>query len=114
MKIEVRSRKLKAALEDDIVCHRRYGEPMSRYIRLRMDALQAAESLFDFWPPKSKPERVHELKGNYSGKFSVDLKQPYRLIFRPIFDQPTESSDESERWQLIKHIEILSIEDTHG
>ena len=87
---------------------------MSRYVRLRMDALHAAESLFDFWPPKSKPERVHELTGSHVGKFSIDLKQPYRLIFIPIFVQPKEFSDELERWQMIKCIEVLSIEDTHG
>lgn len=114
MDIEVGNRKLKASLENDAICVKRFGKPMAKYIRIRMDALQAAESLFDFWPPKSKPERVHELGGNLSGHFSVDLKQPYRLLFIPIFDGHMEFANEQQRWQQIKRIEILRIEDTHG
>lgn len=79
-----------------------------------MDALHAAETLEVFWPPKSKPERVHELEGNLSGTYSVDLQQPYRLLFKPLYDGEEEYSDERQRWQSIKRIEILRIEDTHG
>ena len=114
MKIGIGNRKLKAALEDDAICLRRYGKPMAKFIRLRMDALHAAESMYVFWPPKSKPERVHELEGELSGIFSVDLQQPYRLLFKPLLDEEDEFSDERHRWQSVKIIEILRIEDTHG
>ena len=112
--IEVGNKKLKAALEDDAMCQKRFGKPMTRYIRLRVGALDAAETLHDFWPPKSKPERVHELTGNRAGMFSVDVKQPYRLLFRPLNEPAGSPESEQERWKLIKAIEILSIEDTHG
>lgn len=108
------NRKLKAALEDDAICQKRFGKPMAKYIRLRVDALSAADSLYVFWPPKSKPERVHELTGKLVGQFSVDLKQPYRLLFKPLFDASMEFPDEASRWQQIRRIEILRIEDTHG
>lgn len=114
VEIEVGNNKLKAALEDDVVCHRRFGKEMSRTIRRRMDALHAADSLHDFWPPKSKPERVHELSGQLEGTFSVDLKQPFRLLFRPTASAMTETTDQQDRWRSIKKIEILTIEDTHG
>ena len=107
-------RKLKAALEDDAVCQRRFGKPMARYIRRRVDALYAANSLLDFWPPKSKPERVHELMGKLSGVFSIDLKQPYRLLFKPVDACIHETTDQQVRWDSITRIEILNIEDTHG
>ena len=100
------NRKLKAALEDDAVCRRKFGKPMAKYIRLRIDALSAADNLRDFWPPRSKPERVHELQGKLAGKFSIDVKQPYRLIFQPLSDGQTEFADEQARWQAIRRIEI--------
>jgi proteic killer suppression protein len=112
--IDVGDKKLKAALEDDAVCQRRFGAVMAKYIRLRVDALAAATTLHDFWPPKSKPERIHELVGDLDGTFSVDVKQPYRLLFRPLNEPPDPPKDMRERWNLIRSIEILRIEDTHG
>lgn len=114
MDIAVADRKLRAALEDDAVCQRYFGKPMAKYIRLRVDALAAATTLHDFWPPKSKPERVHELSGDLAGLFSVDVKQPHRLLFRPLNEPSDLPADTQERWKLIKSIEILRIEDTHG
>lgn len=88
---------------------------MAQKIKLRLAALRAADSLNDFWPPKSGPERCHELKGNLAGTFSVDLKQPYRLLFKPSAESTSsDRSDEQERWKGITSIEILAIEDTHG
>jgi proteic killer suppression protein len=108
------------ALEDDAECRKQFGKAMAKKIRLRIDALSAAESLGDFWPPNSGPERCHELKGALTGTFSIDVKQPYRLLFRPVdFEDldpegEKEEKDERQRWLLIRSIEILSIEDTHG
>jgi plasmid maintenance system killer protein len=88
---------------------------MAKKISLRLAALRAAESLADFWPPKSGPERCHELKGDRAGIFSIDLKQPYRMLFRPSKSTPTmDGPDELRRWRSIAAIEILAIEDTHG
>ena len=114
MDIEVGDNKLRAALEDDSVCQRRFGKEMTKYIRLRVDALAAAASLHDFWPPKSKPERVHELVGDMAGTFSVDVKQPYRLLFEPTNGPSSPPEDMQDRWKMIRSIEILRIEDTHG
>lgn len=82
---------------------------------LRLAALRAAESLADLWPPNSGPERCHELKGDRTGTFSIDLKQPYRLLFKPNTTAPTsDRSDEQQRWKSITSIDIFAIEDTHG
>lgn len=87
---------------------------MTKKIALRLTALRAAESLGDFWPPKSGPERCCELTGDLAGTFSIDVKQPYRMLFKskdhsPKLDPP----DEQKRWKAIKAVEILAIEDTH-
>ena len=115
MKILISNRKLKRVIEEDAERTKRYGSEMAKKIKLRMDALVAAESLADFWPSKSGPERCHELKGDLTGTFSMDLKHPYRLLFWPV-DMPKglEVADEKQRWQAIKAVEIISIEDTHG
>ncbi len=104
-------------------CQRRYGEANAKKIRLRLDALAAAESLGTFWPPKSGSERCHELVADRAGMFSVDVKQPFRLLFKEyVSDEEKrrepegihEPKDERERWLRITSIEILDVEDTHG
>ena len=115
MEILVKDKKLKAALEDEGVCKQRFGAAMSKKLILRLATLRAAETLATFWPPNSGPERCHELKGDLAGTFSIDLKQPYRLLFKPIEDiPPQDRSDEQERWASITSLEITRIEDTHG
>ncbi len=114
--MEIRAKgKLKAALENEGVCLRQYGRDMTKKIMLRVSELRAANSLADFWPPNSGPERCHELKGDLAGTFSIDLKQPYRLLFVPIEENsPKDRTDEQKRWASITKIEIVAIEDTHG
>ena len=114
-KIEIKDKKLRLSLQDDRLRQRLYGTQMAEKIRLRMNALAAAESLADLWPPMSGPERCHELRANEAGTFSIDLAHPYRLLFRPI-DIPAlpDGSDERQRWSAITSIEILGIKNTHG
>ena len=87
---------------------------MAKKLSLRLASLKAAESLADFWPPKSGPERCHELKGELQGTFSVDLNQPYRLLFKPASKPGGDVAEEQQRWKSITSIDILAIEDTHG
>ena len=115
MDICVNDNKLRSALEDEAACRRQYGADMAKKLALRLAALRAAESLADFWPPKSGPEHCHKLKGDRAGTFSIDLKQPYRLLFEPSEEtSQSDPSDERERWKAITSIDILAIEDTHG
>jgi plasmid maintenance system killer protein len=115
MEIYVSDRQLRKAFDDQALCKRRFGADMTKKLFLRLAALCAADSLAVFWPPKSGPERCHELIGDRAGIFSIDLKQPYRLLFK-VHDEvpPPEGSDERERWKTTTAIEILAIEDTHG
>jgi plasmid maintenance system killer protein len=115
MQVQIPNKKLKRTIEDDAERVKRFGTEMARKIRLRMGALVAAESLADFWPPNSGAERCHELKADLSGTFSIDLKHPYRLLFKPV-DWPSKVSavDKKQQWQNIDSIQIIGIEDTHG
>lgn len=116
MQVYISNKKLKRTIEDDAERIKRFGAEMAKKIKLRMEALAAAETLAVFWPPGSGPERCHELKGDLAGTFSMDLKHPYRLLFWPVDVQKglEEAADEKQRWQAINAVEIVSIEDTHG
>jgi proteic killer suppression protein len=115
MEIFASDTKLRQALEDGKVRRRLFGTDTAKKLALRLTALEAADSLADFWPPKSGPERCHELLGELAGTFSIDLNQPYRLLFRPIeLSPPSDRSDEQTRWRSIKAIDVVAIEDTHG
>lgn len=112
MEIAVKNKKLKEALESEGAARRQYGKDMAKKLHMRRDALIAAESLADFWPPSSLPERVHELKGDLKDTFSIDLKHPYRLLFKAV--DAIDHDDDRTRWRSIKKVEAVSIEDTHG
>lgn len=115
MELLSRDKGLRAAVKGESDCRRYFGAEICKKIRLRIEALDAADSLADFWPPKSGPERCHELEGKMAGVFSMDVKQPYRLLFKPNDPEaPDDFTNEHERWKSIKSIELLTIEDTHG
>ena len=116
MEVHIPNNRLRRDIEDEAACIKRFGRDMAQKIGLRLSALEAADSLAVFWPPRSGPERVHELKrGDLLGVFSIDLKQPYRLLFRPVESQKKEpGDDERVRWASITSVEIVGVEDTHG
>jgi plasmid maintenance system killer protein len=114
MEISISDKRLRKVAHDDAACRRQYGADMAKKLALRLASLRAADSLADFWPPKSGPERCHELKGDLKGTFSVDVKQPYRLLFKSTSKPAGDEADEQQRWKSITSIDILAIEDTHG
>ena len=115
MEVFASDNKLRRALEDAKVRQKVFGTDTAKKLAMRMTALDAADSLADFWPPNSGPERCHELQGKLTGTFSIDLNQTFRLLFRPVASNlPPDQSDEQARWGSIKAIEIVAIEDTHG
>lgn len=88
---------------------------MARKVLMRLNSLSAAQSLGDYWPPYSGPERCHELKGNLAGIFSIDLEHPYRLLIKPVnAKSKKEMPIEKDRWNEIVEVAIENIVDTHG
>ena len=113
MKLSTADKKLRRALDDKRERTKLFGEDMAKKLKLRLDALDGADSLADFWPPFSGPERCHELKADRIGTFSMDVKQPYRLLFKPA-DEATANLEGLARWSAIRAVELLGVEDTHG
>jgi plasmid maintenance system killer protein len=115
MNIGFKTRALKEAIEDPAMRRRHYGADQARKILVRLEELRAAPTLADFWPPLSPPPRCHLLTGDLAGTFSVDVKQPYRLLFVPVeVEERSHFPNDREWWNAIRSIEIVGIENTHG
>ena len=106
--------KLQRLIGDEKKLRQKFGHEMARKIQLRINSLNAAESLADYWPPNSTPERCHELKGDLKGYFSIDLKHPYRLLIVPSVSISKDEQREVDRWKQITEVEIIRVENTHG
>ncbi len=114
MDVSFKSRKLEKEFNEGARLVKAHGPRRATKIRLRMANFRAAESLADFWPPKSGPERCHELtQGKRKGQLSVDLDHPYRLIFTPARNPVPAHTDGGLDWSRVTAIEILGVEDTH-
>ena len=82
-------------------------------MRRRLDELDAAESLEVM--RKFPQARCHELKGDRKGQLSVDLDQPYRLIFEPANEPIPRKPDGGLDWTKVNAIRILEVGvDYHG
>lgn len=113
MNVTFAKSKLKKTMEDDRLRKKRYGQDMSEKIDLRLNSLRAAASLSDFWPPRSGPEQCHQLDKDLAGTFSMDVKQPYRLLFDAVDVERMADEEDQSFWSRIKSVEIVGVKDTH-
>lgn len=93
---------------------RAHGPLRAKKLRTALSLFESATTLAAFAPPMSAPLRCHELSGDRKGLLSVDLDQPYRLVFRPIHSPLPLRAEGGLDWTGVTAIEIVSIEDTHG
>ena len=116
MEISFISKKLEKEFNEGARLVKVHGPERAKKIRIRLAELRAAVTLYDFWPPKKKPSRCHELaEGDRKGKFhlSVDLDYPYRLIFTPAHDPIPTHADGGLDWSKVTAVTILGVENTH-
>ena len=88
-----------------------FGKENGRVIMRRMSVLRAANNLEQI--PHTKPERRHELTGKRKGEFAVDLKHPFRLVFRPNHKPIPLEEDGGINLKYVTSIEIIGVEDYH-
>jgi proteic killer suppression protein len=101
MDIAFASTKLRKIVNCEKELNREYGQDKGRIIMRRMLVLRAAINLEQV--PHLPPERRHELTGSRKGEFAVDLKHPFRLIFKPNHDPIRQ----------VTAITIICVEDYH-
>lgn len=90
---------------------RSHGAENAKRILRRLDDLRAADNLEVIRPPF--PGRCHELKGDRAGQLAVDVKHPFRLIFRPAHDPIPHKDDGGLDWSQVTSICILEVVDYH-
>ncbi|RYZ93326.1 MAG: killer suppression protein [Proteobacteria bacterium] len=110
MNISFRSKKLQKTCNSDKELLKEFGKVCARKFRTRLDDLNAASSLEVL---RNLPGRCHELKGGRKGHFSLDLENPYRLIFESTGDGIQMKADGGLDWSSVKAVEIIGVEDTH-
>jgi proteic killer suppression protein len=103
--------KLQKVFNAEKLLRKEYGEQIAKSIIRRMGVLAAAPSLQDV--SHRPPERRHELSGERSAQFAVDLVHPYRLIFRPTANPIPRKPDGGIDLLQVTAIEIMSVEDYH-
>ena len=114
MDISFASKKLSKELNEEKNLVKVHGSLRAKKLRVVMAQLRAAPTLSIFAPPMSPPHRCHELTGNRQGQLTMDLDNPYRLVFRPNHDPLPKRVEGGLDWKQVTAIEIIEIEDTHG
>jgi len=111
MDINFATQKLTKIFNSEKLLRKEYGSENVRIIIRRMMVLRAAPTLEDV--SHRSPKRRHELKRARKGKFTVDLKQPYRLIFKPNHKPLPKKDDGGIDIKRVTAITILGVEDYH-
>jgi proteic killer suppression protein len=109
--IGFKTSKLQKVFNSDRELLKEYGKDQSNKIKLRMAVLKSANNLSEI--RSEPPERMHPLTGQRQGQFSVDVKQPYRLIFEPTIKPVPLKEDGGIDISKITEIKILEVEDDH-
>lgn len=110
MRIYFKTNKLKQQCSEERTMLKAFGKKMSLKLQQRLMELSAAETLADM--SHLPPTRCHQLD-NTGSVFSVDLEQPYRLLFVPEEEPTPRKKDGGIDLQKVAGIEIIAIEDTH-
>lgn len=80
MEIVYKNKKLQKLADNHKMLYQKFGKNCGELIILSLMHLSASSCLLNI-PSAIRP---HPLKGKHNGKFAVDTKHPYRLIFEPI------------------------------
>jgi len=111
VEVYFRTKKLGSVFNRQELLRRQYGQENARLIMRRMSVLLAVPTLKEV--PFSKPDRRHQLEGNRSGQFAVDVKYPYRIVFVPADEPVPMLEDGGYDLSRITAITILAVEDYH-
>jgi plasmid maintenance system killer protein len=104
-------KKLLKACTSEKEAQKRFGAQNGGKILQRLSEMRAAESLADLF--KLPAARCHLLKGDRKGRFAVDAKHPYRIVFEPCCSPVPMKPDGGMDTEKICEVCILAVEDYH-
>lgn len=110
MKIDFKNNFLKKCANDDSFRLKKIGKINGKIYKQRLDELASSESLENI---RYLPGNYHELSQDRKGTWSVNLEQPYRLIFEPQENPIPTDNFGKYIWGEIKAVTILNIVDYH-
>lgn len=111
MEITFRNKKLEKVLTTTHAMIALHGERRAKLIQQRLTEIENVPSLAML---RLLPRlRCHELKGDRKGQLSVDLDDPYRLLFTPNHDPLPEAAAGGLDWAGVTRVCIQEIADTH-
>lgn len=111
MDIFFRTSRLAKTFNSERALNREYGERMARVIMTRLAVLSNARTLT--LVPTTRPERRHQLTGQRSGQYAVDLVHPHRLIFEPNHVPAPRRQDGGVDTDRVTAITIIGVVDYH-
>lgn len=111
IEILFRARKMEKACSSEKESKRSWGKN-SPLLQQRLAELAASDTLADMMLLPAA--RCHQLKGDRSGQFAVDLKHPHRLVFEPANNPLPRKDDGGIDLEKIISIYVLEVVDYHG
>lgn len=109
MQIIFTSKKIQKTCSDKKVMIRELGPQRTAKLMQRMMELDAAPNMSQI-PTHAG---CHPLTGKRAGCYAVHLSQPYRLVFRPVFDEAPLNEDGGLDLSRVDKIKIIEIVDYH-
>lgn len=111
MKIYFRSRKMKKRCNNSKKMLKAFGVNRSKKLKARLEDLRASTFLSDI--SHLPPARLHQLSQDKDEQFTVDLDQPYRLLFIVANKPIPRKKDGGIDLKKVNEIEIIKILDPH-
>ncbi len=78
---------------------------------MRLAVLESAETLSQV--PRTRPDRMHQLKGDRDEQYAVYLAHPKRLVFEPNHDPLPRKSDGGVDLERVTAIKVVEVVDYH-
>lgn len=111
VKITFRNKKIAKICLSYELSQRTYGKISAKRLQQGLEDLRTVNTLDEM---RILSGRCHELKRNMAMVLSLDLKNPYRLLFVPANDPIPCKEDGGLDWKAVTAVEIIGVEDTHG
>ena len=98
MKVSYKNSKMEKIASDEKLLKREYGQS-ARWIAKCLTILNAAPNLAELFKPFFRPYRCHLLRNDKKGKYSLDERDPYRVLFVPTAPVPKkeDGGDDTEK-----------------
>jgi proteic killer suppression protein len=109
------SKRLRKICNDHSQAVKKWGSDNARLLRKVLDEMYDSDNLAIFLSlPRVRNSRCHPLRKDLKGKYAIDLRHPYRLIFEPANEPLPLKRDGSLDCEKVTVIRILKKEDYHG